>query len=178
MPSSASLPWEEDKKALAPPRTILVDRRKDWLDRLLPAPAEKRARAQAERDERPGALLFRSDKPQPFELLGLRIVYLVVENPTSGLSKRAVRAALERARLYPLGKKPNGQFVGIVGPYFTGSQASLRITLEEWKKANKIAIKIISGSADGVDRKTFFPDDNPARSVDPHRRSRAIYLPI
>ena len=143
----ASLPWEGDKKALARPAAL----------------TEKRPKVQAERDERPGIVLFRSDENGK---LSLRIVYLVVENPTSGLSKRALITALNRVRSYPLGDKKDArqQFIGIVGPYFTGSQASLKMAIKDWQKANGIAIKIkvVSGSADGVNREEFFSKDDPA----------------
>jgi hypothetical protein len=202
-----SLPWEEDRKKLKEREPLVLDRGAGLLDRLLPPPAGRKPGEPAERERRPGELLFRGGAggadpvhlalqafgAQAFAPAGgaagpvaqlltslalalsdpltvgneLYVVYLVGENPTSGLSKQALTRALERIRARPA--VYGSQTVKIVGPYFTGSQTSLHLTLADWQKAesdwnvkDRFKFRVVSGAADGVDRGKYFPANIPA----------------
>jgi len=105
----------------------------------------------------PGLLLFRGFK-DPHQLL---LVFLVGETPTSGINRAAFRsawtyaAALKNRDLPFCQQKQNeGSCMGILGPNFTGSLASLRLLLDwknDWRGASQpAAVAVISGSVTGV----------------------------
>ena len=147
--------------------------------------SEKRTAAEKEREQRsntPGILLFRRNPPHPSpshphpekELL---LVFLVGETPTSGIN----RVAFDRAWTYatkladtPLpvceaANRSSRTCVGILGPSFTGSVASLKFLLER-KSAEADPLTggktryetfAISGAVTGEDASTRqLTDDN------------------
>jgi hypothetical protein len=97
----------------------------------------------------PGIVLLRSDRK-------LHVLFLVGEIPTSGIQKRALSRALSERRqlfdadaLVPSAPATEGRrVVRIVGPLFSGSSLSLRISLDAYL-ARHVAdsVHIISGSA-------------------------------
>jgi hypothetical protein len=105
----------------------------------------------------PGLLLFRGLN-DPHQLL---LVFLVGETPTSGINRVAFRSAwvyadaLKNRELPICQKRPNeGSCMGILGPTFTGSLASLRLLLD-WKNnwtggSTPAAVAVISGAVTGV----------------------------
>jgi hypothetical protein len=124
------------------------------------ANSAKGATDEKERESRvssPGLLLFRGFK-DPHQLL---LVFLVGETPTSGINRAAFRSAWTYAsalknRDLPIcqRKENQGSCMGILGPTFTGSLASLRLLLD-WKNDGTSASKpdevaVISGAVTGV----------------------------
>jgi hypothetical protein len=96
---------------------------------------------------RPGIILFRRADP---DSLQLRLLYVVGELPTSGVHKRALAAALEeRAALYRdtcAWRIRAKHRLRIIGPTFSGSALSLRLTLlARLRQAD--TVEIVSGSA-------------------------------
>jgi hypothetical protein len=124
------------------------------------ADSAKREANDKERESRvssPGLLLFRGFK-DPHKLL---LVFLVGETPTSGINRVAFRSAWAYAdavknRDLPIcqQKQNEGSCMGILGPSFTGSLASLRLLLDsksDWKSASQPAgVAVISGAVTGV----------------------------
>jgi len=105
----------------------------------------------------PGLLLFRGFR-DPHKLL---LVFLVGETPTSGINRVAFRSAWTYAdalknRDLPIcqQKENEGSCMGIVGPTFTGSLASLQLLLDwknNWKSDSKpVEAAVISGAVTGV----------------------------
>jgi hypothetical protein len=82
------------------------------------------------RESEPGALLFRRAAWDGAGTFGLCVVFLVGENPTLGIDKRAFTRALELIEGHGLAH--GGNTVRVVGPFFTGSQASLRMAIDDW----------------------------------------------
>lgn len=102
--------------------------------------------------ERPGILLFRRPPDQEFPKPRLEAVFLVGESPKTGIQREAFHKALVLARAL---QKP----VRILGPTFSGSMESLRISLLPFKPAEqgkRIRFEVVSGSATAADLKTFF----------------------
>ena len=103
------LPWDVDRKAKPkpgdPPSTL--------------------------RTEHPGVLLFRHgrDKLRGVNSPGLCVVFLVGETPTGGIHKQALYAAI---KLMADVGHPDSAPVRIVGPHFSGSQASLQFVIGDW----------------------------------------------
>jgi hypothetical protein len=135
-----------------------------WFPWRLPT-AQDASSAKGETDEKerearvssPGLLLFRGFK-DPHQLL---LVFLVGETPTSGINRAAFRsawtyAAAVKNRDLPIcqQKESEGSCMGILGPSFTGSLASLRLLLDwknDWTSASKPAeVAVISGAVTGV----------------------------
>jgi hypothetical protein len=152
----AWLPWELDKKKLqAKPGT---DVRLSLFGVLLRAPRDEAADQTPYREKFPGVMLFRDSGPRVARSRGkLCVVYLIGENPTSGIDKRSFSASLELLTLYP--SKPNRQPIRVIGPYFTGSQTSLKHVLDTWRTSHPdSSFDVISGSATAVEKGQLFPD--------------------
>ena len=105
---------------------------------------EKRKAAEKEREKRsntPGILLFRrkpgpeSKRTDPDPAKDLLLVFLVGETPTSGISRVAFNRAWTYATTLADGELPicgnSKPCIGILGPNFTGSMASLRLLLDK-----------------------------------------------
>jgi hypothetical protein len=243
----AWLPWELDKKKLKEKEGTVV--RVGLFGVPLGATDDEAAGQGAYREKFPGAILFRDNGPRRGKtgerVRGkLCVVYLVGENPTSGIDKRAfsasldliakykpacgdkpwrthliaqavaaqglalpsaiapgfpqVVAALKVASLDPpddnhiliaqavaaLGLAPPGatapgflqvvvalrvaslyacddKHIRVVGPYFTGSQTSLKHALDTWRSGpnrQDYFFEVISGAANAVGKKELFPD--------------------
>jgi hypothetical protein len=120
----AWLPWEADRQVVAKNGRIVGKLRKTL----------------------PGVLLFRY-VGEPDKLCA---VFLVGENPTSGIHKRAFTKALDLIKDYGLkGGKHAGRF-RIVGPYFSGSEFSLQMAVKKWSRHATASFCRINGSATGV----------------------------
>jgi hypothetical protein len=103
----------------------------------------------------PGVLLFRKVIPEAgagprLELLAM---FLVGETPISGLQKPALSRALTEAMaitLREVGESPRKPELRILGPYFSGSALSLRLTLLQWDASRQPAlpvdVTIVSGT--------------------------------
>jgi hypothetical protein len=78
----------------------------------------------------PGVLLFRNAHAK-----SLLMLFLVGESPTRGIHKRAFTKSLDVVVKY------KGLHVlepiRIIGPYFSGSQASLQLAIKQWSKAHQ-----------------------------------------
>ena len=112
----------------------------------------------------PGVLLFRkltsnalNSKDPRFELLA---VFLVGETPISGVQKPALARALTEAMAITLREEVVSPLVPelrILGPYFSGSALSLRMTLLQWQAVREqwnpvrepapVFVTIVSGTA-------------------------------
>jgi hypothetical protein len=103
---------------------------------------ESEQRESDERRKQPGLMLFRdnSDPPQPDRML---LVYLVPEEPTSGVSLTVLDSVLSQIQENP----KLDQTLRIVGPAFSGSIAPLGKFLD-YKKRHA---EIVSGSATDTD---------------------------
>lgn len=112
----------------------------------------------------PGVLLFRkvisNRAAGSGSQLGLLAVFLVGEAPISGVQKPALARALTEAlaiNLREAGESPHE--IGILGPFFSGSALSLRLTLLQWDAARNpkplripappVDVRIVSGTATG-----------------------------
>jgi hypothetical protein len=111
--------------------------------------------APAVRQELPGMLLFRSANVQSKELC---IVWLVGETPTSGIEKDAFQKSVELIRKFDLRKhqSDNSETVRILAPFFSGSQQSLLMALEDAKPCTgKVQFIIRNGSATAINEQLF-----------------------
>jgi len=93
----------------------------------------------------PGTILFRADDE-------LVVVFLVGETPTSGIQREALSSALRAVETFqekvgPQVAYPESDQVKILGPYFSGTTASLRNALIAWAKTSTRRVRIVSGSA-------------------------------
>jgi hypothetical protein len=136
------LPWDEDRKV-----------------------ASNRAATHYRRGH-PGVFLFRNSNPNRHRL---RLVYVVGEISTGGVHKRALEAALDERRTLletnvfvdSIGARDTIRFVG---PFFTGSALSTRLTLERWRKANRDTTfaLFVSGAATGSGNLVVFDTSHDA----------------
>jgi hypothetical protein len=97
----------------------------------------------------------------------LLIVFLVGETATGGVHRLALKSALDflwRGLSDGLGIRP----AYILGPYFSGSQTSVAMTIHDWLQGmcppeNRPEVRVVSGSATAVDKELFLklckPDD-------------------
>ena len=135
------LPWDEDRKAI-----------KD--------------RSTHYRRNHPGVFLFRSSNPAEHRL---RLVYVVGEISTGGVHKRALEAALDDRRdllrsqrfVDTTGVRDTIRFVG---PFFTGSALSTRLTVERWRRENRDTTfaLFVSGAATGPGNLVVFDTSHDA----------------
>lgn len=99
-----------------------------WLPWRAPAAATSRLYQRS-----PGLMLFR--KPSAIEgVRRLKLVFLVGETQKIGIHKRAFLAAMAMIEKLPRAKGAQADTVEILGPAFSGSAESLRITLELWRR--------------------------------------------
>jgi hypothetical protein len=122
--------------------------------------------------EAPGVMLFSKEKGQT-----LLVVFLVGETARFGIHKTALTSALQQAAslrqtLDSLLRPRNGRAaeikdtaneIRILGPSFSGSEDSLKFALLDWlgqPSNSSRTIRIISGSATGIDR-TKFLNESP-----------------
>ena len=93
----------------------------------------------------PGTMVFRSGHR-------LQIVFVVGEAPTFGIQRRAFDQALqtishcEEKRLQCVSRCGGGR-IRILGPYFSGSVASLATLISSWNAREHARFTLISGSA-------------------------------
>ena len=107
------------------------------------------------RERSPGVMVFR--RVDPPERTGeepcarLLVVYLVTETPISGLQRNPLSLALDEAwtiEEHAAGGDPDPVRIPLLGPFFSGSSHSLRLTLESWAREERPAkVEIVSGSA-------------------------------
>jgi hypothetical protein len=145
----AWLPWELDKQKAASARIVV--NRQELADVLFPRgdAEEAQPRVANYREENPGTMLFRRRSGASSSLC---IVFVVGENPTSGIDKRAFAAAIELTQKYPAAKA--AKTIRVVGPSFTGSQTSMQMVLHDAlhdARHHDLTFEIISGAALGVD---------------------------
>jgi hypothetical protein len=137
----AWLPWELDRRRLNRTRKTKVEEyREEW----------------------PGMLLFRNGHSEPDGKVTLRMVFLVGENPTAGIDKRAFRQCLQYIADFSKTAKPAQ--VRIIGPYFSGSQHSLRTALNDWPQRDGLSFRVISGAASAFDQNEFLAPTRKAIS--------------
>jgi hypothetical protein len=135
------------------------------LDRyFLPWLAGARAESRSEGEEpgsrgrSPGVLLFRKVTSSAGSGAGPRLellaVFVVGETPISGLQKPALARALTEAMaitIREVGESPRRPELRILGPYFSGSALSLRLTLLQWdatrEPALPVDVTVVSGTA-------------------------------
>lgn len=105
------------------------------------------------RRNHPGVFLFRNSNPLRHRL---RLVYVVGEISTGGVHKHALQAALdERRALLSRGIFADAtgarDTIRFVGPFFTGSALSTRLTVERWRNATSDSsfALFMSGAASG-----------------------------
>jgi hypothetical protein len=108
---------------------------------------------------RPGIILFRNLKCQR-----LLVLFLVGETATRGIQKKALLKTLNYMKRFSewgsATNRDNERQVRIMGPTFSGSVSSLRLTLEQWWKDNRMVypglpFKVISGSASRLSNKMY-----------------------
>ncbi len=123
-----------------------------WLDR---ATGRADADRRGPRERPPGVLLFRRVHP-PRSPGGdadarLLVVYLVAETPISGIQRTPLILALGEARTIAenaAGGDADPPRIALLGPFFSGSAFSLRLTLQSWAhSAGAATVTIVSGSA-------------------------------
>ena len=140
-----------------------------WDDRLVPD-ADK-TKSEDCRLTTPGLVIFRHAGPDA-STTKLVVLLLVGETPTTGVHQAAFVNALTVASWF---ERPT---LKIVGPTFSGSAASMRRGLDTWSASTppkKLAIKIATGSATGVDvAATLRGTGNPkgVESIDVVRTTR------
>ncbi len=107
-----------------------------------------RAASEACRRTTPGVILFRGGSDLDRSVV---VLLLVGETPTVGLHPTAMLHALEAAEAW----RSVGSELKIIGPTYSGSARSLRISLERWKSAHPDPVeapdvRIVTGSASGA----------------------------
>ena len=137
-------------------------------------PALSDAEREANRAQRPGAILFRRDVDERVEL---RLLYLVGEIPTNGVNRRAFRAALaERDGLRgsfrsALGAGECADTLRVVGPVFSGASTSMRDVLRAWidQQRDTRCVDIVSGAATNAENERRLAGEQgaPALAVEP-----------
>jgi hypothetical protein len=140
---------------------------------------EKRKSAEKEREKRsnmPGLLLFRrnpatTDKSHAHPEKELLLVFLVGETPTSGINRVAFNAAWnyvdkladQELPVCRAAQSNSKKCIGILGPSFTGSLASLRLLLDKkYAEPDKPAgyeTFVISGAVTGEAATTKLRED-------------------
>jgi hypothetical protein len=110
----------------------------------------------------PGLLLFRAPPPDEDQPGGdscprLLQIFLVGETATAGIHKEALAASLEF--IATLQEYKSTRTVQILGPYFSGSQASLKKGLQGWVKRTEAKrppyFRVVSGSATQIDQESL-----------------------
>jgi hypothetical protein len=109
----------------------------------------------------PGVMVFRRVHPPGGAGLEpdvrLLVVYLVGETPISGIQRNPLTLALGEARTiaeHAAGGDPEPPKIALLGPFFSGSAFSLRLTLLSWARtAGPTTVTIVSGSATRADNK-------------------------
>jgi hypothetical protein len=153
--------------------------RSSWLPWPRGQGGETRTASKSTRIHReyPGTLLLRKRRTETDLANGepptLALVCLVGESPIRGINKPAFTRALGlRDELDAALKKSQPKKAGspqwaglardsipVVGPYFSGSQASLDLVLAQWQsKGNRLPLRLISGNATAL-RLTLFSTD-------------------
>ena len=103
-----------------------------------------------QREKFPGVLLFRkadaSNGDSPL------VIFLVGENPTTGIDKQTFTKALQlRQKNLIIDDPEHASEVKVVGPVFSGSQKSLTMAMNAWFCVDpKTQFNVISGSASGI----------------------------
>jgi hypothetical protein len=150
-PDASSLDWMFDAHLASLRRAIeqagyATDRM--WMpssERRVSMGSDSAAGTLREAEAFPGVMVFRgSGGASTRDLL---LVYLVGELPTSGVHQTALYHALREAH-----ELSATDTLGILGPTFSGSAASLRATLEAWRQASDRPcnhLRIVTGSATG-----------------------------
>ncbi len=138
----------EDSHSSPPRPDYLIDR--VWLPWANADAAQARS-AQG----RPGLLLFRGSDPH-----SLAMVFLIAENPKTGIQKGAFKSALDLiADLQEASLEPD---VAILGPSFSGSAESVRLALQSWRQERGerpgLTFKVASGSATAKGLEGTFSD--------------------
>ncbi|HEX7138148.1 MAG TPA: hypothetical protein VF219_09890, partial [Vicinamibacterales bacterium] len=133
--------------------SFLLDRFRliDWV------PADDahpdRVNESKQHERQPGALVFRKIRPKPTDKgtqIRLQVVLLVLETPTAGVHRVALRNAMNfierwnRAVNRATGSDEPAA-LRVVGPVFSGSTPSLALELSNWKDPSTVTL--ITGSA-------------------------------
>jgi len=183
----AELGWAVEDKAAGnqhaeDPGTLLFRR----------LPPEKKEALQPEKKEpKKGESNCNETKPKADDK-ELLIVFLVGETPTSGIHKRAFTQALTFIMQDHSSKKEAGPtlvagppqlsqdknagtVIRVVGPYFTGSQTSMRLAMCDHEH-NNLTFNVISGAAMGVDRHLFCSPCGGSKDV--RIRFQATVIPV
>jgi hypothetical protein len=106
----------------------------------------------------PGVVLFRQINGGGGKLL---VLFLVGETPTRGIHKTAFLNALDQIQQLPTWLTVPNAPIRVLGPTFSGSAASLAISLRNWldglddNDREHPKVQIISGSATAIDKATF-----------------------
>jgi hypothetical protein len=165
-PVDSKLPHEFDavlegiQRAFEARRFTVRASRMPWRRGRDSARSAKAGKASNLHQEIPGVLLFRKSRkltananPSPEKIA---LVCLVGESPISGIHKQAMTLALQAKKdlVAALDQtelaKSNadlGSSIRIIAPFFSGSQGSLGVVLQQWRKKNKERFRVISGSA-------------------------------
>ena len=125
-----------------------------WTDRA-PQGGSAVAARRPGRERLPGVLVFRRvrppDRPGDEPDVRLLVVYLVSETPISGVQRASLTLALGEARTiaeHAAGGDSDPPKISLLGPFFSGSAYSLRLTLQSWaRSAGPATVTIVSGSA-------------------------------
>jgi hypothetical protein len=161
----AWLPWEIDKNKLKDKATNGSSVQVGLFGASLSLPTNFTDKKGAYREKFPGVLLFRDMGPSVEALKGkidkekkgkLWIVHVIGENPTAGLDRRAFTQSLH---LIADSSATAAQLIRIVGPFFSGSQTSLKHILSHWTAHHSTTrFEVISGGATAVDKTKLFPN--------------------
>ena len=183
-PENPSLRYEFDRNidsiqlALSHENYMLAKATLPWVDQLSAEGATP-----AERSRHPGVMLFRradtADANHPARVR-LMVVFVVGETPTAGVNAAALRSALDQiawlrgwrgvgegsapphlvdlTRSDPQEPAQNANRIGIVGPSYSGSAASIKEVLRSWlyfgdlqQPTPRVSISLLSGSATAID---------------------------
>jgi hypothetical protein len=143
-----------------------------WLDTLPPGRAAEPVR-RGPRERHPGVLVFRRvHAPRGAGLapdVRLLVVYLVAETPISGIQRTPLTLALGEARTiaeHAAGGSLESVEISLLGPFFSGSAFSLRLTLLSWARtAGPTTVRIVSGSATRADNRALLGFSDPASGL-------------
>ncbi len=109
----------------------------------------------------PGVVLFRSGGTTAKKKL--LVLFLVGEMPTTGVHPEVLANALRQAAFWycdsPSKKTPCQGRLRLLAPFFSGSQDSWNIALQNWKSSGEVQLpyEMISGSAMSVTHNNFPP---------------------
>src|SRR5262245_14550783 len=98
-------------------------------------------------ERQPGALIFRKVPGDDSRAINLEVVLLVLETPTTGVHRTALRSAIRFIHRWQTSSGVGaGSSIGLIAPVFSGSVPSLALELNDLQDLSS-RISVVTGSA-------------------------------